>query len=231
LDCDSSYCLYCYPVGPVLLNSKSFTVRALLIVMIAWINFAVLIISALLFLYFYVKSVSPAALEKKIGEVAYIKCKRYRLIASGFELIALTDYVVYFFYPLPVSLPPTFHWNYWISVAIACAIGIPGTFLMLWGLKDAGAESLTPDKHNALFGGIYNKIRHPQATGEVTLWWVAAFLLNSPFLALFSFIWLPVFYMLCWAEERDLVIRYGDAYLEYRKNTGFIIPKSGRSAR
>ena len=190
-----------------------------------------LIISALLFLYFYVKSVGPAALEKKIGEVAYIKCKRYRLIASGFEFIALANYIIYFFYPLPVSLSRTFSWDYWISAVIALAIGIPGTYLMLRGVKDAGAESLAPNKQHTLYGGIYKKVRHPQATGEVTLWWVAAFFLNSPFLAIFSFIWLPVFYIFCWAEERDLVIRYGKAYLEYRKHTGFIIPKLSRSAR
>ena len=44
-------------------------------IVIAWANIAALIISALLFLYFYVKSVMPATLEKQIGEVAYAKCK------------------------------------------------------------------------------------------------------------------------------------------------------------
>ena len=198
-------------------------------VMIAWINFAVLIVSALLFLYFYVKSVSPAALERKIGEVAYTKCKQYRLIASGFEFVAIVNYVIYFFYPLPVPLPRAFPWEYWISVTIALAIGIPSTYLMIRGLKDAGEESLAPKKEHTLYGGIYKKMRHPQATGEVALWWVGAFILNSPFLAIFSFIWLPIFYMFCWAEERDLVIRYGKAYLEYKKNTGFVIPKLNRN--
>jgi len=197
---------------------------------IAWINMVVLVISAILFTYFYVKSVSPAQTEKKIGEIAYKKCKQYRLIASGLEFVAIANYVVYFFYPLPVSLPRVFPWDYWISAVIALAIGIPGMWLMLRGVKDAGSESLAPDKKHALYGGIYKKMRHPQATGEVTLWWVAAFFLNSPFLAVFSFIWLPIFYIFCWAEERDLVIRYGEPYLEYRKNTGFIIPKSGKNA-
>ena len=45
-------------------------------VMIAWINLIVMIASAFLMLYFYVKSVSPAALEKKIGDSAYARCKR-----------------------------------------------------------------------------------------------------------------------------------------------------------
>jgi protein-S-isoprenylcysteine O-methyltransferase Ste14 len=33
---------------------------------------------------------------------------------------------------------------------------------------------------------------------------------------------------MCLAEEKDLIIRYGKEYLEYRKNTGFIIPKRGK---
>ena len=193
--------------------------------MIAWINFALLIVSALLFLYFYVKSVSPAALEEKLGEAAYAKCMRYRLIASGFETVAVANYIVYFFYPLPIPLPQTFPWDWWVSIVTATVILIPGGYLMWRGMKDAGKETLAPKKEHTLYGGIYERIRHPQATGEVTLWWVIAFILNSPFLAIFSFIWLPIFYIFCWAEERDLVTRYGKAYLEYRRNTGFLIPK------
>ncbi|MFC2049785.1 methyltransferase family protein [Chloroflexota bacterium] len=193
--------------------------------MIAWINMAALIISALLFLYFYVKSVGPAALEKRIGEIAYAKCKRYRQIAMGFEFLAIASYVVYYFYPLPIPLLRVFPWDYWISVATAVAIGIPSSYLMYRGMKDAGEESISPKKEHPLYGGIYGKMRHPQAAGEVFLWWVAAFMLNSPFLAIFSIIWLPIFYVMCLAEERDLVIRYGEAYLKYKKNVGFLIPK------
>jgi len=193
--------------------------------MIAWTNMAVLIVSALLFLYFYVRSVSPAALERKIGEIAYAKCKRYRQIAIVFEFITIVNYVVYYFYPLPIPLRQVFPWDYWISIVIAVAIGVPSGYLMYIGMKDAGEESIIPKKEHSLYGGIYKKMRHPQATGEVFLWWVAAFILNSPFLAIFSIIWLPIFYVMCLAEERDLVIRYGEVYLEYRKNTGFLIPK------
>ena len=196
--------------------------------MIAWINLIVMIASAFLMLYFYVKSVSPAALEKKIGDSAYARCKRYRIIASVFETIALINYVVYFFYPLPVPLPRTFPWDWWISIVIAIAIAIPAGYLMWRGLKDAGEESLAPKKEHSLYGGIYEKVRHPQATGELPFWWVAAFILNSPFLALFSIIWIPIFYIFCWAEERDLAMRYGEPYLEYKRNTGFLIPKRRR---
>ena len=197
--------------------------------MIAWINFAILIVSTLLMLYFYVKSVSPAALEKKIGEIAYTRCMHYRLIASAFELIAVANYIVYFFFPLPVPLPETFPWDWCISIIIAVVIAVPSGYLMWRGLKDAGRESIAPNKEHTLYRGIYRKLRHPQAAGELPFWWVIAFALNSPFLAIFSIVWIPVFYLFCRAEEKDLVVRYGEPYLEYRRTTGFLIPRLKKS--
>jgi protein-S-isoprenylcysteine O-methyltransferase Ste14 len=96
-------------------------------------------------------------------------------------------------------------------------------------VKDAGEESRFVKKEHTLFGGIYKKMKHPQAVGEATYWWVIAFFLDSPFLALFSFIWIPIFYVMCLAEEKDLVIRYGEEYLEYKRDTGFILPKRKKS--
>jgi len=193
--------------------------------MISWINFIIMIISALLFSYFYIKSVGPAALEKKIGKTACSKCGRYRLIASAFEIIIIINYIVYFIYPLPVTIPRVFPWSWWISALAAALIAAPAGYLFIRGLKDAGRESIIPEKKHSLYSGIYKKIRHPQAAGEIVFWWVIALLLNSPFLAMFSIIWIPVFYLFCWAEEKDLIIHYGNSYLEYRENKGFIIPK------
>ena len=184
-----------------------------------------MLISVYLFSYFYIKSVSPAALEKKIGKAAYPRCGRYRIIASAFEIIIIINYIVYFFYPLPVSIPRVFPWSWWISVLIAALIVIPAGYLFGKGIKDAGKEAMIPEKEHILYSGIYKKIRHPQAAGELAFWWIIAFLLNSPFLAMFSIIWIPIFYLFCLAEEKDLIIRYGNSYLEYRENTGFIIPK------
>ncbi len=193
--------------------------------MIAWINFISMIVSALLCGYFYVKSAGPAALEKKIGEIAYRRCSHYRLIAAIFMSLAIVNYVIYYFYPLALPLPQTFPWDWWISILIGILIAIPGGYIWFRGMKDAGEETMLTKKEHTLYGGIYKKIRHPQALGEITYWWVAAFLLNSPFLALFSFIWIPIFYIMCRAEEKDLEIRYGKKYLEYKRKTGFIIPK------
>lgn len=109
---------------------------------VAWINFGVLIASALLTLFFYVKSAGPAALEKKIGASAYRKCTRYRIVASLFMALAGVNYVVYYFYPLPVSLPRTFPWGWWVSGLIAVLIAVPSGYLWWRGMKDAGEETI-----------------------------------------------------------------------------------------
>ena len=196
--------------------------------MIPWINFAVLITSSLLFTVFYVKSVGPAALERRIGPSAYQLCATYRLISSIFMFVVAVNYVLYYWLPLPLPLPRTFPWPWWVSVAIAALIAVPSAYLMYRGVKDAGEETMRPKREHTLYGGIYTRIRHPQAVGEFPLWWVLAFLVHSPFLALFSVAFVPVWYYFCVAEERDLLIRYGAAYNEYRATTGFWLPRNKR---
>ena len=126
---------------------------------------------------------------------------------------------------LPTPLPEKFPWAWWISLVIALIIGIPATTLMVIGIRAAGEEAMRPKKEHVMYGGIYSKMRHPQATGEVFLFLVIALLLNSPFLALYSQIYLPIFIIMCYAEEQDLLLRYGDAYAAYCKRTGAFWPK------
>ncbi|UCD02176.1 MAG: isoprenylcysteine carboxylmethyltransferase family protein [Promethearchaeota archaeon] len=193
--------------------------------MLSWINLIVLLISTALMAFFYIRSVGPAKLEQKIGEIAYKKCGNYRIIASVFEVIVVINYIIYFFLPLPISIPQFFIWEYWISVTLSIVILIPSLYIMLKGVKDAGREALFPDKEHTLYRGIYEKIRHPQALGEVFLWWGVALLLNSPFLFVYSIVWFPLFYWFCKAEEKDLIIRYGKPYIDYKNRVGMFFPK------
>jgi protein-S-isoprenylcysteine O-methyltransferase Ste14 len=193
--------------------------------MIAWINVAVMLFASLLFLLFYVRSASPAGREKIIGQRAFRLCFYDRLASGACELIITANFVLYHFFPLPAPLPVRFPWPWGISLVIAALIGIPATLLMLIGLRDAGEEALVPKKEHTMYGGIYASLRHPQAVGEVFLFPVIAILLHSPFLTLFSLIYFPIFILLCYAEEQDLLLRYGDAYAEYCKRTGAFWPR------
>ena len=76
-----------------------------------------------------------------------------------------------------------------------------------------------------MYGGIYEKIRHPQSLGEVWVGHIISLILNSTFLFLFSFLWIPVFYYMSVVEERDLILRFGTPYSEYRERTGMYFPK------
>ena len=147
------------------------------------------------------------------------------MFSGLFEFVTTATYVVYIFYPLPIPLAHTFSWTWWVSILIAMVIAIPSGYILVRGIKDAGEETMVPKKEHTLYGGIYKKIRHPQAIGELPFWWVIAFLCHSPFLVLYSFIWIPIFVIMCWVEERDLVLRYGKTYEEYRQRTGAFFPK------
>ena len=194
--------------------------------MIGWLNFAVLVVSSIVFSVMYVLSVRPAHLEQKIGEKAYRRCGQYRTIGTTPMMIAIFNYVLYRWYPLPIDpLPARFPWPYGINVTLAAIIGIPAMVLLFWGMHDAGKETLTPDKSHTMYGGIYEKIRHPQAVGEAPIWIVTALLVNSPFLAVFSLLYLGVWYWWCVEEEKDLLLRYGQAYADYRARTGMLWPK------
>jgi len=194
--------------------------------MITWINFISLIIGGVLMTVFYLMSVRPAAMEKKMGERAYRRAGIYRIWASIFMFTLTANYILYRWYPLPCDpFPSRFPWSYWISVLLAILIAIPSLTLMIRGSMDAGKETLLPDKEHKMYTGIYDKIRHPQALGELPLWWVIAFLVHSPFLVALSFIWIPVWVGWCFAEEKDLVLRYGEPYEAYRKRTGMFFPK------
>ena len=199
---------------------------------IAWANVVILITSSILFTILYVKSVQPAALEQtSTGVNAYETCAWYRSLSGVFMCVACCNYFLYYYYPLAVihdkwNIPQTFAWPYYISVVLATIIAIPSTWLLGTGMSNAGEETMTPKKDHELYsGGIYDHMRHPQAVGECALWWTVALCLHSPLLCLWSgAVYVPVWYYFCLAEEKDLVVRYGNnsaAYEEYRSRVGW----------
>jgi len=192
---------------------------------IAWINFIILLIATFLTGYLYINSVRPVALSQEIGDAAWRKSERYRRISIVTMSITVINYIIYYFYPLPLPLARTFSWSWAVSIIIGFVILIPATYLLIRGSKDAGEETLKPRPDHKMYGGIYQTMRHPQAAGESVTWLGGAFLLNSPFLVLYSLLWLPIYYLMCRAEEKDLLLRFGQEYGEYMQRVGFLWPK------
>jgi len=194
--------------------------------MIPWLNFSIMVFSTIAMFLSYLLSVQPARLEKRIGEVAYRRCGIYRILSSLFMGVITINYILYRFYPLPIDpFPAAFPWPYWVSVLIAIVVAVPSGILMFKAMLDAGVETMLPNKSHSLYSGIYEVIRHPMALGELPLWWAIAFLVHSPFLVAYSLIHVPIFVYWCFAEEKDLLLRYGDSYQAYRDRTGMFLPK------
>jgi hypothetical protein len=103
---------------------------------------------------------------------------------------------------------------------------LPSLILMAIGLRDAGDEALRPRPEHALYGGIYRRIGHHQAAGEVFLWWAIACLLRWTFLVVFSFVYIPIFLIMRRAEEQDLLLRYGRTCAGYCRQTGAFLPRA-----
>ncbi len=198
---------------------------------IAIINVIVMFLSGFLFVLFYVLSVQPAKLEKRIGASAYKRCAMYRMVSAVMMCVTTASFIVYIFYPLPVPMPVVFPWKYYVNIIISIVIAIPSLYLFIKGMIDAGEETMNPKKEHALYKGIYEKIRHPQAVGEYFIWLIISFLLNSPFLIIVSLLILPPWIYMSFAEEKDLVVRYGKPYLEYKERTGMFFPKSKKQFR
>lgn len=174
--------------------------------MIAWINFFVLLMATLLVLSLELKSAKPAALEEKLGAVAYDRCTRYRMLASLLMGLAGISYIIYFLYPLPMPLPRTFPWSWWVSAGIAAAFTLPGAYLWWREMNAAANESNWISSQP--YGDVYERNQHPHLASELPFWWSIAFLLHSPFLVLFSLVWAIGLEAISWVEERDLLLRY-----------------------
>ena len=174
--------------------------------MIAWINFVVLLVATLLVLYLELKSAEPAALEKQIGAIAYNRCTRYRLLASGLMALAGINYILYFLYPLPIALPRTFPWSWWVSAGIAAAFSLFSA--SLWWREMSAAAEESDWISGKSDGDVYDRNQHPHLASELPFWWSIAFLLHSPFLVLFSLVWAIGLELASRAETRGLLLRY-----------------------
>jgi len=192
--------------------------------MVEWINFSLLLIFITLFTIFYVRSVSPARLEAKLGEKAWPHCGKVRAVSIFFLISVMVNYLLFDIYPLPIEALMSFNWSYYISLTLALVIAIPTTYMVATGMKDAGEEAIQPDKDSKMFTGIYKRVRHPQ-TWEFAYFFAIALLLDNPFLLLFSLIWLPLMVIMMRAEEKDLLLRYGQEYEDYMQRTGRLLPR------
>ena len=171
----------------------------------------------------------PITREEMIGEKAWNQCAQLRSISFLFASVMVINTILWIWFPLP-ELAWLLHPNPFVGIIIGIIIGVPCLYIMMIALRDAGEEMHTPLKETQLHGGIYERIRHPGALGEMPLYVVIALFTNS----LFIILWMTAFIILFTPihvhfEEKDLLKRFGEEYAEYKKNTPAFIPKLRRN--
>ena len=194
--------------------------------MLRTLNFLAYIAASAASAILYVASVRPAQMEYEKVPDPYALCRRYRMASVVLMALAFLFFIATRYMPLASVYAAPFGWPRWVSFILALLLGIPGLSLLITGLQDLGSESYAPAKANKLkTRGIYRIIRHPQAY-EALIWPAIAFGMNSQYLLALASPWLLLEIIMVMAEETDLLIRFGDAYIKYRARTGMFIPKS-----
>jgi protein-S-isoprenylcysteine O-methyltransferase Ste14 len=167
----------------------------------------------------------PVTREETRGEMAWEECTRLRSISFVFAGIMILNTILWVWFPVPELgwlLTP----DGLFGIIVAILIFIPCLCILSIAMRDAGKEMHTPQKGTKLHGGIYKKVRHPGALGEMPLYVAIALFVNSLFLTLWMIAFVLIFTPIhIYYEEKDLVKRFGEEYEEYRRTTPALIPR------
>ncbi len=117
----------------------------------------------------------------------------------------------------------------------------PALFLLGWGLIALGlflaskasqvisvstvADMRTDRKPELVTAGIYSRTRHPLYLATIILVFGMALVYPFPNVIVYSLSLGAYVLIGTFLEERKLVLQYGQAYQDYRKKTGFILPR------
>ena len=113
----------------------------------------------------------------------------------------------------------------WGSLALGCAIVVPGAALHLWtkGCLRIGAEVTT--------SGPYRWVRNPFYLATLIVDAGLAVVIAEPWVAVVYFpVWLVVHWVTIRGEERGLTEIFGERYTAYRALVPWLLPWNGRAA-
>ena len=74
-------------------------------------------------------------------------------------------------------------------------------------------------------GGPFKYVRHPVYISMYVLSIGLGFLFFTPLWFLVLAVFLPLWYLECRKEEREMIEIYGQTYVEYQERTGMLVPK------
>ncbi|KAH7831987.1 uncharacterized protein MONOS_1139 [Monocercomonoides exilis] len=106
--------------------------------------------------------------------------------------------------------------KYWIGFVLTSVAILLSIFLWTWSIKSTGKASFSSLPSSTLFGGIYERMRHPQFIATVFQWIGIALFLNSKSVLVIVGVATIFLYFLVKNEEEGLIERFGKLYLFYK---------------
>jgi len=152
-----------------------------------------------------------------IGTLVYfLEVLMYLFFAfSGFVSV-LYDFPFHFKFPL-------MHYMQIMGLALT----LVGYFLFIWSVTVRGEYAVSwkmPENQRLVTWGPYRYVRHPSYLGYFLMFF-GLFFLWPNFFTLFPLFAIPGYFHVTSQEEKLLLQRFGDEYLEYQKKTGRFIPR------
>ena len=86
------------------------------------------------------------------------------------------------------------------------------------------ADMRTDRKPELITGGLYARIRHPLYLATILVFGAMALIYPFPVVIVFALSMVAYTLIGAYFEERKLVLQYGNEYVEYKKQAGFILP-------
>ncbi len=101
-----------------------------------------------------------------------------------------------------------------------------GYFVFVWSVAVRGRYAVSwamPENQRLVTSGPYRYVRHPSYLGYFLMFFGLFFLWPNLF-TLLPLVAIPGYFRVTFEEERLLVRRFGDEYVEYQRKTGRFIP-------
>ena len=132
--------------------------------------------------------------------------------------IVITNIIIYFWF-ITEDFNPV---SYLLSV-IGVLIFICGIVIIFWGIYSLRAAVFVPE-NKLIISGPYKFVRHPMYLGGIIGAFGLAMLAGSLLATIYSFLLAVVLSRISDAEEKDLVMRFGENYLEYKMKVSKLFP-------
>ena len=121
-----------------------------------------------------------------------------------------------------IGLP---EWVRWLGAGM----GILCTFGIYWLFSSIGSgitpTSATREEHKLVTNGIYHYIRHPLYTFGSCLFVSFGMMADNWFIIMLGILAFILMAIRTPKEEANLIVKFGDEYVDYMKRTGRFLPK------